>query len=88
MLSLLELTKLRLGISSSVRDGFISAINNGVIKEMSRVHGLEIDLSDQEHLMFVADLSAWRYSNEGYSHLPPYLRLRLNNLILRHEKSQ
>lgn len=88
MLSLLELTKLRLGISSPVRDEFISAINSGVIKEMSRVHGLEIDQSDQEHLMFVADLSAWRYSNEGYSHLPPYLRLRLNNLILRHEKSQ
>ena len=88
MLSLLELTKLRLGISSPVRDEFIGAINSGVIKEMSRVHGLEIDLSDQEHLMFVADLSAWRYSNEGYSHLPPYLRLRLNNLILRHEKSQ
>lgn len=86
-LSVLDLTKFRLGLSSTVRDGFLRAINDGVKKEMEKVHGITFDESDQEHVMFVADLSAWRYSNEGYSHLPPYLRLRLNNLILRHEES-
>lgn len=84
----LKLTKLRLGIMSGARDEFIQAIIDGVKKELSKVHGIEFDQADEEHVMFVVDLSAWRYSNEGYSYLPPYLRLRLNNLVIRHEKSK
>lgn len=85
--SLLELVKNRLGILSSTRNDFIQAIIDSVVSELNSVHGIdETELEDDmtsTYQMFVTDLASWRYQNEGLQILPPYLRLRLNNLILR-----
>ena len=79
----LPLVKARLGISSQVRDEYISKIIEGVIKELSDVQGLVLTESNPQHLMFVVDLSEWRYTNrDHHDGMPRHLQFRLHNLII------
>ena len=51
--TILALTKARLGISSTVRDSYITAIINSVIKELEDEKGIVLDLDNTNHLMLV-----------------------------------
>ncbi|MCP3025412.1 hypothetical protein [Halobacillus sp. A5] len=81
--SALDIVKARLGISSTVRDSYITKIVEGVVTELEEEKGLVLDSASSYHLMFVADFSTWRYQNKDVmSGMPRHLQFRLHNLII------
>lgn len=82
----LQLTKARLGISTDVRDTYLKAIIEGIEADLKKRVGIDLNLKDQGHLMFVVDLATFRYENREMDILPNHLRLRLHNLILSSDK--
>lgn len=80
---LVELIKARIGISSSVRDSYITAIAKGAVKELNDMQGIKIDGTNDVHLMFLVDLVTWRYMNrDSPSRMPRHLQFRLHNLMV------
>ena len=83
----LEVAKQRLGISSTVRDTYLLAIIDGVIKELDEEKGLAMDLANPYHLIFVVDYATWRYqSRDATGAMPRDLQFRLHNLIIHASK--
>lgn len=90
--TVLQLVKARLGISSNVRDTYLTAIIEGVITELEDTQGLVLDGANPYHLMFVVDYSTWRYqsvrepgnapSGKVPLSMPRHLQFRLHNLIV------
>jgi len=79
----LQLVKARLGISSNVRDIYLAAIIDGVIKELEDEKGLVLDDTNPYHLMFVVDYATWRYqSRDSEGAMPRHLQFRLHNLMI------
>ncbi|WP_456282880.1 hypothetical protein [Bacillus sp. JZ34] len=79
----LQLVKARLGISMAVRDTYLAAIIDGVIKELTDEKGIILQDDNANHLMFVVDYSAWRYQNkDSTGALPRHLQFRLHNLFI------
>ncbi|KIC77874.1 MULTISPECIES: hypothetical protein [Streptococcus anginosus group] len=75
---LLELLKLKLGISTNLRDKPLQKIISGVIAELKENLGVTLDSSRADHEMFVVDFAAYRY--EGGVDIPRHLQWRLHNL--------
>lgn len=89
--NVLTLVKARLGITSEVRDTYLTAIIEGVISELEDEKGIDLDLSISYQLMFVVDYATWRYQNVGQVEsttsrvplsMPRHLQFRLHNLFL------
>lgn len=81
--TILELVKARLGISTTVRDAYLTAIIDGVIKELEDEKGITLQNENQNHLMFIVDYSVWRYqSRDSTGDMPKHLYWRLRNLYL------
>ena len=79
----LELTKARIGISTTVRDLYLEKIVESVIEELSENNGLSLDSDNSYHLMFVVDFADWRYSNrDNHKGMPRHLQFRLHNMII------
>jgi hypothetical protein len=78
----LALIKAKLGISTTIRDIFLTAIINGILKELEDTHGIIIDEENASHLMFVVDYSEYRYSNKDNPIMPRHLQFRLHNLLI------
>jgi len=85
------LVKDRLGIRSTVRDTYLTAIAKGVMKELEDEKGLTLDGANDYHLLFVCDYATWRYQSVGNSEttftgnplsMPRHLQYRLHNLIV------
>lgn len=80
----LPLLKANLNITQDVRDGYLTAVLNGVIDELKEVQGLILDESNPYQLQFAVDMAAWRYRSRGETGaMPQHLQFRLNNLMLR-----
>lgn len=81
--TVVSLVKEGLGIRTSVRDGFITAIVEGVIKELEDEKGLALDMANPYHLLFVCDYATWRYqSRDSGKYMPRHLQFRLHNLMI------
>lgn len=81
--AVLEIVKERLGIRTTVRDTYLSAIIDGVMKELEDEKGLVLEGTNPYHLMFVVDYAAWRYqSRDSDSGMPRHLQYRLHNLMI------
>ena len=81
--TVVALVKERLGIKTNVRDTYLTAIVDGVIKELEDEKGLALDGANPYHLMFVVDYATWRYqSRDSDAGLPRHLQFRLHNLII------
>lgn len=81
--TVVSLMKARLGISSTVRDTYLTAIADGVIKELEDEKGLVLDSANPYHLIFVVDYATWRYqSRDSNTGMPRHLQYRLHNLFL------
>ena len=79
----LDLIKARLGITSTVRDTYLTAIINGVVKELESEKGLVLDGANPYHLMFVVDYVTWRYQNrDTMEAMPRHLQFRLHNMMI------
>ena len=81
--SALDLLKASLGYKSNVRDELLKIIITGVIDELRNEKGIALDFYNSAHLMFVVDLSAFRYENKGGNVMPRNLEYRLRNLIIK-----
>lgn len=75
---LLELLKLKLGISTILRDKPLKKIIDAVISELGENLGVVLDPERADHEMFVVDFAAYRY--EGGVDMPRHLQWRLHNL--------
>ena len=79
----LELVKARLGITTVVRDVYLTTIIEGIIKELTDEKGLVLDGTNPYHLMFVVDFATWRYQSRDESGaMPRHLQFRLHNLMI------
>lgn len=81
--SALDLLKATLGYKSNVRDVLLKKIIDGVISELADEKGIKLEYDNTSHLMFVVDLSAFRYDNKGGNVMPRNLEYRLRNLIIK-----
>ena len=81
--AVLDVVKARIGITSNVRDEYLSKIIEGVIDELENQQGLSIDLDSPHILMFIVDFATWRYQNrDSHDGMPRHLQFRLHNLII------
>ncbi len=84
IVSALELTKARIGLSTTVRDLYLEKIIESIITELSESHGLSLKSDNSYHLMFVVDFADWRYSNrDSEKGMPRHLQFRLHNMIIK-----
>ena len=88
----LELTKARLGISTTIRDALLRNAVESVVEELEDEKGLTLNYESPLHLDFVKDYATCRYQSVGDSQLsaarvplamPRHLQFRLHNLIIR-----
>lgn len=88
---ILSLAKARLGITTAVRDTYLAAIVDGVVKELSGEQGVVLEPDNASHLMFCVDYVTWRYQSATQSQtsftgqplsMPRHLQFRLHNLII------
>jgi hypothetical protein len=81
--TVVALVKERLGIKTDVRDIYLTAIVDGVVKELEEEKGLVLDGANPYHLMFMVDYATWRYqSRDSETGMPRHLQYRLHNLII------
>lgn len=85
--TILELVKARLGVTTNVRDAYLTKIIEGIIDELQNVQGITLDKDDNSHLMFVADYAEYRYSNRESPDMPRHLEWRLHNLYIQGDKN-
>ncbi|MBS7578453.1 MULTISPECIES: hypothetical protein [unclassified Enterococcus] len=82
--SALDLVKASLGYKSNVRDDLLNKIIAGVKNELIDEKGIKLDEENTTHLMFVVDLSVFRYENKGAGAMSRNLEYRLRNLIIKY----
>ncbi|QAT43444.1 hypothetical protein [Aminipila luticellarii] len=81
--TVMQLVKARLGISTTVRDTYLTAIINGVIEELEDEKGLLLEGDNPNHLIFVVDYAAWRYqSKDSSGDMPRHLQFRMHNMFI------
>ncbi|KGL45059.1 hypothetical protein EP56_05740 [Listeriaceae bacterium FSL A5-0209] len=80
--NILVLVKARLGITTTVRDTYLSAIVSSIIKELTDEKGIVLEDDNPNHQMFIVDYATWRYENRGADRVPRHLQYRLHNLII------
>lgn len=81
--TVLQLVKARLGITINIRDVYLTAIINGVKHELIDEKGISLEAENPNHLMFIVDLSTWRYENrDSEGAMPRHLQFRLHNLMI------
>ncbi len=81
--TILELVKAKLGISGTVRNTYLTAIIDGVVKELEDEKGLVLDSANPYHLIFIVDYVTWRYQNRDSDNgIPRHLQYRLHNLMI------
>lgn len=84
---------MRLGISSIVRDEYLTAIIKSVLSELKEIKDIEINFKSDAEKMFVVDYAVWRYqSKDGINNnqtatetggMPRHIQLRLYSLFVR-----
>lgn len=81
--TILDLLKARLGISGTIRDAYLLAIINGVIKELEDEKGIALEPDNNNQIMFIVDFTSWRYqSKDNEKGMPRHLQFRLHNLMI------
>jgi len=81
--NVLQLVKARIGITTAVRDSYLTAIIEGLIKELTDEKGMVLDGDNPYHLMFVVDFATWRYQNrDTMEAMPRHLQFRLHNMMI------
>lgn len=81
--TILTLLKARLGISSNIRDTYLTAIIESVIKELEDEKGIVLEAENMNHVIFIVDYATWRYQNKDSSgDTPKHIQWRLRNLFI------
>lgn len=81
--TVLSLVKARIGISTNVRDTYLSPIVESIIKELEDEKGIMLESDNMNHVMFIVDYATWRYQNrDSEKGMPRNLKFRLHNLMI------
>lgn len=81
----LPLLKARLGISSGIRDPLLNAIINGIVSDCQNTHGIMLEESKADQVLFILDWATWKYQHPEDGTTPRSIQLRLKNLIIKKE---
>lgn len=81
--TILTILKAKLGIVSNTRDEYLKLLVKGIIEELSKQQGIELDLGRVDQQIFIADYAEFRYNNREYQGFPRHLQWRLHNLYVR-----
>lgn len=80
-MNILNLVKLKLGITTNKRDDYLEAIIKGIQGEIKNIQGINLDVNNAEDAMFIVDYACYRYESKGeYEDMPRHLQWRLHNL--------
>lgn len=80
-----DLTKAKLGISSTARDAYIEQIIDGIKAEWENVQGMRgLDYSRPDVVDLLADYAAFRYRTHDPQPMPRHLQFRLRNLWIKY----
>lgn len=80
----LEVLKERLGIRSNRRDVSLYRIIEAVADELKNTNGINLNMDNATHFMFVVDYAMWRFqSRDSSGVMPRNLQFRLHNMILK-----
>lgn len=83
MNTLLNLLKLDLGITHSIRDAFFIQLLNATIKEIER-RGITVDKSSADDQMLIVDYASWTYRKRQEDiPLAHNIQHRLRNRIIK-----
>lgn len=82
--NILKLVKATLGYRTKVRDDLLKVIIKSIIDELQNSKGIQLSSGNDEHVMFIVDLAAFRYKNQGGETMPRNLEYRLRNLIIKY----
>lgn len=82
----LNLVKAILGYRTNVRDELLSRIIDSVVDELEKIKGVSFDFDNNEIVMYVVDMTVFRYQNLGGGTMPRNLEYRLRNLIVKYRK--
>ena len=80
----LNLVKATLGYRTNVRDVLIERIIDSVVDELEKVKGVPFAFENNEIVMYVVDMTVFRYQNLGGGTMPRNLEYRLRNLIVKY----
>lgn len=80
----LNLVKAILGYRTNVRDTLLEKIIDSVVDELEKVKGVSFDFDNNEIVMYVVDMTVFRYQNLGGGTMPRNLEYRLRNLIVKY----
>ncbi|MCJ0596727.1 hypothetical protein MMJ46_05305 [Enterococcus cecorum] len=83
---ILNLVKAVLGYRTNVRDELLFRVIDSVVDELEKVKGVPFDFENNEIVMYVADMTVFRYQNLGGGAIPRNLDYRLKNLIVKYRK--
>lgn len=81
---ILNLVKAILGYRTNVRDTLLEKIIDSVVDELEKVKGVPFDFGNNEIVMYVVDMTVFRYQNLGGGTMPRNLEYRLRNLIVKY----
>lgn len=80
---ILTLLKSNLGMGSTFRDPYLTKMIEGILSELTVEKGITLDPADANHLMFVVDLAAWRFTaRDSKEDMPRHLSFRMRNLFI------
>lgn len=80
----LNLVKAILGYRTNVRDMLLEKIIDSVVDELEKVKGVPFAFENNEIVMYVVDMTVFRYQNLGGGTMPRNLEYRLRNLIVKY----
>lgn len=79
---ILNLLKLKLGITTTIRDVYLLSLIQAMMSEVKDTLGIFLDANRMDHLHFLVDYAYFRYSNRESSEMPRHLAWRLHNLAV------
>ncbi len=81
--AIVELIKANLGILSTKRDAYFTAIVESIIEELTEEKGIILVPENMNHTMFIVDYAVWRYQNrDNKEGMPRNLSYRLRNIYV------
>lgn len=78
---IVSLVKASLGFNTNIRDTYLTAIAESVVKELIDEKGLSLESDNPCHLMFCVDYTVFRYKKPSDG-MPRDLQFRLHNLMV------
>lgn len=79
-MEVLEIVKMRNGITSDSRDNFINTLIKATRQQLKDLEGIVLEEGNVSHDLFLADYVSWQYDNQGDDRMPQHIRFIKNEL--------